>query len=115
MDDLAAHAEIERREDEVRGLRAEVARLANELKQRDSEVVALRTQTANASQHRAQESQLQRTILASLQSERAAYLEEIERLRNQISTLGADSARVAVVRAFSLLKRAILRRLGLFR
>lgn len=104
MNDPTSGAEMARYRAELLALHQQVARLTADLERRDADRAA-------STSHRIQESQLQRSMLASLQSERASLLEEIERLRRELEALGADSARIAIRRAFRMLLRAVQRRL----
>lgn len=93
------------RDAQVRALEERAAQLSAELER-------LRAESAASTEHRQREAQLQRSMLASLQAERAGLIEELLALKAELQSLGADSARVAVRRSLVMLWRAAKRRLG---
>lgn len=93
------------RDAQLRELEERAAKLTAELER-------LRAEGAALAEHRQREAQLQRSMLASLQAERAALIDELQTLKSELHILGADSARIAVRRSFVMLWRAVRRRLG---
>ncbi len=94
-------------------LKKQVEILKAVIEKRDEEIRHLRAQVSALGEHGKRELQLQRSMLTSLHSERSAFLDQIDALRAQLAEAGADSARVAISRAARLLVRAVRRRVRL--